>query len=113
MIRRPPRSTHCISSAASDVYKRQEYMGSVPGMKSKSVLRSSFTSSIVAGARVIHFISVPRSLILASVYSALSATQQLLSSKLIACCVFKIILMMLFLSDSFPENALVKSGKPN
>eukprot|EP01098_Paradermamoeba_levis_P003060 TRINITY_DN1430_c0_g1_i1.p1 TRINITY_DN1430_c0_g1~~TRINITY_DN1430_c0_g1_i1.p1 ORF type:complete len:568 (+),score=228.93 TRINITY_DN1430_c0_g1_i1:1-1704(+) len=32
MIRRPPRSTHCISSAASDVYKRQginaEYGGS-------------------------------------------------------------------------------------
>eukprot|EP00826_Nyctotherus_ovalis_P049309 TRINITY_DN5946_c0_g1_i11.p2 TRINITY_DN5946_c0_g1~~TRINITY_DN5946_c0_g1_i11.p2 ORF type:complete len:129 (+),score=18.81 TRINITY_DN5946_c0_g1_i11:23-388(+) len=26
MIRRPPRSTHCISSAASDVYKRQVYM---------------------------------------------------------------------------------------
>eukprot|EP00826_Nyctotherus_ovalis_P023086 TRINITY_DN1777_c0_g1_i13.p1 TRINITY_DN1777_c0_g1~~TRINITY_DN1777_c0_g1_i13.p1 ORF type:complete len:167 (-),score=29.85 TRINITY_DN1777_c0_g1_i13:775-1251(-) len=25
MIRRPPRSTHCISSAASDVYKRQMY----------------------------------------------------------------------------------------
>eukprot|EP00825_Cyclidium_porcatum_P017487 TRINITY_DN201_c0_g2_i1.p2 TRINITY_DN201_c0_g2~~TRINITY_DN201_c0_g2_i1.p2 ORF type:complete len:231 (-),score=45.39 TRINITY_DN201_c0_g2_i1:506-1198(-) len=25
MIRRPPRSTHCISSAASDVYKRQDY----------------------------------------------------------------------------------------
>jgi len=24
MIRRPPRSTHCISSASSDVYKRQE-----------------------------------------------------------------------------------------
>ena len=23
MIRRPPRSTHCIASAASDVYKRQ------------------------------------------------------------------------------------------
>ena len=23
MPRRPPRSTHCISSAASDVYKRQ------------------------------------------------------------------------------------------
>ena len=23
MIRRPPKSTHCISSAASDVYKRQ------------------------------------------------------------------------------------------
>eukprot|EP00825_Cyclidium_porcatum_P018488 TRINITY_DN21083_c0_g1_i1.p1 TRINITY_DN21083_c0_g1~~TRINITY_DN21083_c0_g1_i1.p1 ORF type:complete len:258 (+),score=26.55 TRINITY_DN21083_c0_g1_i1:120-893(+) len=27
MIRRPPRSTHCISSAASDVYKRQEKNG--------------------------------------------------------------------------------------
>eukprot|EP00826_Nyctotherus_ovalis_P065341 TRINITY_DN9603_c0_g1_i15.p1 TRINITY_DN9603_c0_g1~~TRINITY_DN9603_c0_g1_i15.p1 ORF type:complete len:304 (+),score=78.59 TRINITY_DN9603_c0_g1_i15:28-912(+) len=26
MIRRPPRSTHCISSAASDVYKRQTYL---------------------------------------------------------------------------------------
>ena len=25
MIRRPPRSTHCISSAASDVYKRQSW----------------------------------------------------------------------------------------
>eukprot|EP00826_Nyctotherus_ovalis_P013201 TRINITY_DN1352_c0_g1_i3.p1 TRINITY_DN1352_c0_g1~~TRINITY_DN1352_c0_g1_i3.p1 ORF type:complete len:134 (-),score=4.48 TRINITY_DN1352_c0_g1_i3:291-671(-) len=25
MIRRPPRSTHCISSAASDVYKRQPH----------------------------------------------------------------------------------------
>ncbi len=24
MIRRPPRSTHCISSAASSVYKRQD-----------------------------------------------------------------------------------------
>eukprot|EP00826_Nyctotherus_ovalis_P028184 TRINITY_DN2223_c0_g1_i5.p1 TRINITY_DN2223_c0_g1~~TRINITY_DN2223_c0_g1_i5.p1 ORF type:complete len:157 (+),score=40.84 TRINITY_DN2223_c0_g1_i5:23-472(+) len=26
MIRRPPRSTHCISSAASDVYKRQVFI---------------------------------------------------------------------------------------
>eukprot|EP00825_Cyclidium_porcatum_P052207 TRINITY_DN9818_c0_g1_i3.p1 TRINITY_DN9818_c0_g1~~TRINITY_DN9818_c0_g1_i3.p1 ORF type:complete len:159 (+),score=51.96 TRINITY_DN9818_c0_g1_i3:95-571(+) len=31
MIRRPPRSTHCISSAASDVYKRQ-YQRRVHGM---------------------------------------------------------------------------------
>jgi len=29
MIRRPPRSTHCISSAASDVYKRQTQEGVV------------------------------------------------------------------------------------
>eukprot|EP00825_Cyclidium_porcatum_P012008 TRINITY_DN16232_c0_g1_i1.p2 TRINITY_DN16232_c0_g1~~TRINITY_DN16232_c0_g1_i1.p2 ORF type:complete len:135 (+),score=31.50 TRINITY_DN16232_c0_g1_i1:145-549(+) len=28
MIRRPPRSTHCISSAASDVYKRQPFYSS-------------------------------------------------------------------------------------
>eukprot|EP00969_Alexandrium_andersonii_P107748 4753734-Alexandrium_andersonii.AAC.1 len=27
MIRRPPSSTHCISSAASDVYKRQHPSG--------------------------------------------------------------------------------------
>eukprot|EP00825_Cyclidium_porcatum_P017841 TRINITY_DN20501_c0_g1_i1.p1 TRINITY_DN20501_c0_g1~~TRINITY_DN20501_c0_g1_i1.p1 ORF type:complete len:171 (-),score=47.50 TRINITY_DN20501_c0_g1_i1:105-617(-) len=32
MIRRPPRSTHCISSAASDVYKRQ-YQRRVHGEK--------------------------------------------------------------------------------
>ena len=42
MIRRPPRSTHCISSAASDVYKRQLHRrtsatlqkchGSAPGL---------------------------------------------------------------------------------
>eukprot|EP00826_Nyctotherus_ovalis_P027261 TRINITY_DN2128_c0_g2_i5.p1 TRINITY_DN2128_c0_g2~~TRINITY_DN2128_c0_g2_i5.p1 ORF type:complete len:106 (+),score=5.85 TRINITY_DN2128_c0_g2_i5:25-318(+) len=30
MIRRPPRSTHCISSAASDVYKRQLLLRSLP-----------------------------------------------------------------------------------
>eukprot|EP00831_Metopus_contortus_P013471 TRINITY_DN15467_c0_g1_i8.p2 TRINITY_DN15467_c0_g1~~TRINITY_DN15467_c0_g1_i8.p2 ORF type:complete len:233 (-),score=31.97 TRINITY_DN15467_c0_g1_i8:110-808(-) len=31
MRRRPPRSTQGVSSAASDVYKRQEYMGSGDG----------------------------------------------------------------------------------
>eukprot|EP00969_Alexandrium_andersonii_P009945 434255-Alexandrium_andersonii.AAC.1 len=30
MIRRPPRSTHCTSSAASDVYKRQPQSSSQP-----------------------------------------------------------------------------------
>jgi len=29
MIRRPPRSTHCISSATSDVYKRQRHRSEV------------------------------------------------------------------------------------
>jgi len=38
MIRRPPRSTHCISSAASDVYKRQlwEFLGLSEGMGSRA-----------------------------------------------------------------------------
>eukprot|EP00825_Cyclidium_porcatum_P018963 TRINITY_DN2158_c0_g1_i3.p5 TRINITY_DN2158_c0_g1~~TRINITY_DN2158_c0_g1_i3.p5 ORF type:complete len:105 (-),score=24.35 TRINITY_DN2158_c0_g1_i3:646-960(-) len=35
MIRRPPRSTHCISSAASDVYKRQ-YQRRVHGAEVKN-----------------------------------------------------------------------------
>eukprot|EP00825_Cyclidium_porcatum_P035024 TRINITY_DN36742_c0_g1_i1.p3 TRINITY_DN36742_c0_g1~~TRINITY_DN36742_c0_g1_i1.p3 ORF type:complete len:149 (-),score=25.51 TRINITY_DN36742_c0_g1_i1:73-519(-) len=35
MIRRPPRSTHCISSAASDVYKRQ-----VPGQAQRQKYKS-------------------------------------------------------------------------
>ena len=35
MIRRPPRSTHCISSAASDVYKRQN-----PGFWIKKIERN-------------------------------------------------------------------------
>ena len=38
MIRRPPRSTHCISSAASDVYKRQFLDGELePHVKSEPV----------------------------------------------------------------------------
>ena len=37
MIRRPPRSTHCISSAASDVYKRQDYIKSVKDNNQKSL----------------------------------------------------------------------------
>eukprot|EP00831_Metopus_contortus_P042577 TRINITY_DN33831_c0_g1_i1.p3 TRINITY_DN33831_c0_g1~~TRINITY_DN33831_c0_g1_i1.p3 ORF type:complete len:126 (-),score=31.96 TRINITY_DN33831_c0_g1_i1:298-675(-) len=39
MIRRPPRSTQGVSSAASDVYKRQEYMGENKGMKKKRKYR--------------------------------------------------------------------------
>jgi len=35
MIRRPPRSTHCISSAASDVYKRQ-LLGASPAPATQS-----------------------------------------------------------------------------
>jgi len=43
MIRRPPRSTHCISSAASDVYKRQ------PG---NPVIRSHILHAISIGVNV-------------------------------------------------------------
>eukprot|EP00826_Nyctotherus_ovalis_P028830 TRINITY_DN2272_c0_g1_i10.p1 TRINITY_DN2272_c0_g1~~TRINITY_DN2272_c0_g1_i10.p1 ORF type:complete len:616 (-),score=189.41 TRINITY_DN2272_c0_g1_i10:133-1956(-) len=38
MIRRPPRSTHCISSAASDVYKRQVMSMSVNPVESVNIL---------------------------------------------------------------------------
>ena len=40
MIRRPPRSTHCISSAASDVYKRQVYNQSNDRYFTKSSLNT-------------------------------------------------------------------------
>ena len=50
MIRRPPRSTHCISSAASDVYKRQ-----VPGLRSalkRARVPIVAVSPIIAGRAV-------------------------------------------------------------
>ena len=48
MIRRPPRSTHCISSAASDVYKRQVITTAViPGKQSPILV----TKEMVAGMR--------------------------------------------------------------
>eukprot|EP00825_Cyclidium_porcatum_P020637 TRINITY_DN232_c0_g1_i8.p1 TRINITY_DN232_c0_g1~~TRINITY_DN232_c0_g1_i8.p1 ORF type:complete len:126 (+),score=52.25 TRINITY_DN232_c0_g1_i8:2-379(+) len=37
MIRRPPRSTHCISSAASDVYKRQVSTQSTWGKEGQEI----------------------------------------------------------------------------
>eukprot|EP00826_Nyctotherus_ovalis_P032605 TRINITY_DN2626_c0_g5_i2.p1 TRINITY_DN2626_c0_g5~~TRINITY_DN2626_c0_g5_i2.p1 ORF type:complete len:334 (-),score=98.46 TRINITY_DN2626_c0_g5_i2:22-999(-) len=37
MIRRPPRSTHCISSAASDVYKRQEIHRGIASANAKKL----------------------------------------------------------------------------
>eukprot|EP00826_Nyctotherus_ovalis_P057941 TRINITY_DN7939_c0_g1_i15.p2 TRINITY_DN7939_c0_g1~~TRINITY_DN7939_c0_g1_i15.p2 ORF type:complete len:167 (+),score=32.43 TRINITY_DN7939_c0_g1_i15:24-503(+) len=39
MIRRPPRSTHCISSAASDVYKRQVLID-LPGKDEPKLMHS-------------------------------------------------------------------------
>ena len=46
MIRRPPRSTHCISSAASDVYKRQKH-----GNKRVKAGRGTVGKVAVAGVR--------------------------------------------------------------
>ena len=92
---------------------KKAYLGSLPGTIFKLELSSLWASDIVAGICVIHFVSVPRSLIFSSVYKALSAIQKLSSSKSIACCVFWIISIMLFLSDLFPEYALTKNGKPN
>ena len=49
MIRRQPRSTHCISSAASDVYKRQHYDAMVETLdkikkKHEKILRNNLES---------------------------------------------------------------------
>eukprot|EP00826_Nyctotherus_ovalis_P025525 TRINITY_DN1979_c0_g1_i10.p1 TRINITY_DN1979_c0_g1~~TRINITY_DN1979_c0_g1_i10.p1 ORF type:complete len:601 (+),score=81.11 TRINITY_DN1979_c0_g1_i10:25-1803(+) len=45
MIRRPPRSTHCISSAASDVYKRQVH-GVTPERNVQQEVHHKFTDWI-------------------------------------------------------------------
>ncbi|CZR99182.1 hypothetical protein CDFC105_63986 [Clostridioides difficile] len=45
----PPRSTHCISSAASDVYKRQGYlMFTLPVSTSSLILSKCITALIYA-----------------------------------------------------------------
>eukprot|EP00825_Cyclidium_porcatum_P017401 TRINITY_DN2012_c0_g1_i4.p2 TRINITY_DN2012_c0_g1~~TRINITY_DN2012_c0_g1_i4.p2 ORF type:complete len:148 (+),score=25.23 TRINITY_DN2012_c0_g1_i4:122-565(+) len=47
MIRRPPRSTHCISSAASDVYKRQSTQSTwVPSTSLNKSIKRSLSLSI-------------------------------------------------------------------
>ena len=45
MIRRPPRSTHCISSAASDVYKRQQQEQDLIGMDDESAAQRRIQDS--------------------------------------------------------------------
>eukprot|EP00826_Nyctotherus_ovalis_P017857 TRINITY_DN15281_c0_g1_i1.p1 TRINITY_DN15281_c0_g1~~TRINITY_DN15281_c0_g1_i1.p1 ORF type:complete len:229 (+),score=30.24 TRINITY_DN15281_c0_g1_i1:24-689(+) len=53
MIRRPPRSTHCISSAASDVYKRQSHKLEISGFtfSSASTFLKTCTKSRTAYKR--------------------------------------------------------------
>eukprot|EP00825_Cyclidium_porcatum_P046788 TRINITY_DN744_c0_g1_i3.p3 TRINITY_DN744_c0_g1~~TRINITY_DN744_c0_g1_i3.p3 ORF type:complete len:136 (+),score=15.11 TRINITY_DN744_c0_g1_i3:129-536(+) len=51
MIRRPPRSTHCISSAASDVYKRQIQSQS----KSNYFFFDIYTSSSISNSKFFTF----------------------------------------------------------
>eukprot|EP00825_Cyclidium_porcatum_P035508 TRINITY_DN3724_c0_g1_i5.p4 TRINITY_DN3724_c0_g1~~TRINITY_DN3724_c0_g1_i5.p4 ORF type:complete len:132 (+),score=62.21 TRINITY_DN3724_c0_g1_i5:145-540(+) len=48
MIRRPPRSTHCISSAASDVYKRQYQRRVHGGFEVAEFARQYFTKELLA-----------------------------------------------------------------
>eukprot|EP00826_Nyctotherus_ovalis_P036429 TRINITY_DN3227_c0_g1_i18.p1 TRINITY_DN3227_c0_g1~~TRINITY_DN3227_c0_g1_i18.p1 ORF type:complete len:188 (+),score=49.63 TRINITY_DN3227_c0_g1_i18:25-564(+) len=57
MIRRPPRSTHCISSAASDVYKRQDYVFSLSDFKEipEFTLSDSGFSSICTLKTNVHY----------------------------------------------------------
>eukprot|EP00826_Nyctotherus_ovalis_P039071 TRINITY_DN3723_c0_g1_i1.p3 TRINITY_DN3723_c0_g1~~TRINITY_DN3723_c0_g1_i1.p3 ORF type:complete len:105 (+),score=16.53 TRINITY_DN3723_c0_g1_i1:25-315(+) len=50
MIRRPPRSTHCISSAASDVYKRQKPTQSLAAIKGKCQLNLNFLCIHIFGS---------------------------------------------------------------
>ena len=50
MIRRPPRSTHCISSAASDVYKRQNSWRSCTPMRQP---RCGAVAGVVGGRLVV------------------------------------------------------------
>eukprot|EP00826_Nyctotherus_ovalis_P040401 TRINITY_DN3985_c0_g1_i7.p2 TRINITY_DN3985_c0_g1~~TRINITY_DN3985_c0_g1_i7.p2 ORF type:complete len:114 (+),score=31.16 TRINITY_DN3985_c0_g1_i7:25-342(+) len=57
MIRRPPRSTHCISSAASDVYKRQivvslKTLCDMLREHNKVFSRASLESNIAAGVAI-------------------------------------------------------------
>eukprot|EP00825_Cyclidium_porcatum_P017280 TRINITY_DN20026_c0_g1_i2.p5 TRINITY_DN20026_c0_g1~~TRINITY_DN20026_c0_g1_i2.p5 ORF type:complete len:102 (-),score=35.55 TRINITY_DN20026_c0_g1_i2:644-949(-) len=47
MIRRPPRSTHCISSAASDVYKRQVSTQSTWGQQCKKIKKNKKKKRII------------------------------------------------------------------
>eukprot|EP00825_Cyclidium_porcatum_P011404 TRINITY_DN15853_c0_g1_i1.p5 TRINITY_DN15853_c0_g1~~TRINITY_DN15853_c0_g1_i1.p5 ORF type:complete len:121 (-),score=19.33 TRINITY_DN15853_c0_g1_i1:632-994(-) len=63
MIRRPPRSTHCISSAASDVYKRQVSTqstwgyGDGAGFRSPCLKALSINGSKISGMTFISGIS--------------------------------------------------------
>eukprot|EP00825_Cyclidium_porcatum_P014548 TRINITY_DN17840_c0_g1_i1.p1 TRINITY_DN17840_c0_g1~~TRINITY_DN17840_c0_g1_i1.p1 ORF type:complete len:236 (-),score=11.59 TRINITY_DN17840_c0_g1_i1:45-752(-) len=51
MKRRPPRSTHCISSAASDVYKRQVHGAVSVGYDEKELVRkvTEITQKVLSG----------------------------------------------------------------
>src|SRR5450756_3245816 len=48
MIRRPPRSTQSRSSAASDVYKRQERLAGIPGALSAALQLAARTGARLA-----------------------------------------------------------------
>eukprot|EP00825_Cyclidium_porcatum_P047892 TRINITY_DN7871_c0_g1_i2.p3 TRINITY_DN7871_c0_g1~~TRINITY_DN7871_c0_g1_i2.p3 ORF type:complete len:115 (-),score=30.34 TRINITY_DN7871_c0_g1_i2:48-392(-) len=61
MMRRPPRSTHCISSAASDVYKRQGEIHAVLGENGagKSTLMKIIYGSVKPDEGSVHFNGQP------------------------------------------------------
>eukprot|EP00826_Nyctotherus_ovalis_P020081 TRINITY_DN16278_c0_g1_i1.p4 TRINITY_DN16278_c0_g1~~TRINITY_DN16278_c0_g1_i1.p4 ORF type:complete len:112 (+),score=23.16 TRINITY_DN16278_c0_g1_i1:25-336(+) len=72
MIRRPPRSTHCISSAASDVYKRQE--------NDRSIKNSSLATGLsVAFCAIALTITGCSSVLLAPLSDFISRTSFLVS----------------------------------
>ena len=52
MIRRPPRSTQSRSSAASDVYKRQELESGEPSDYAKKELPPDMTAAVMAALQL-------------------------------------------------------------
>ena len=62
MIRRPPRSTHCISSAASDVYKRQTIFLVKKGTLESFRIQHSIQYQLFSDIFKVFFFKMPKSI---------------------------------------------------
>ena len=62
MIRRPPRSTHCISSAASDVYKRQHKCSKHIDTKGQYWLKTVYRTALLTVGRFPKALTLARGL---------------------------------------------------
>ena len=59
MIRRPPRSTHCISSAASDVYKRQVFNDARSRRRYDNTVRAIHSETSAETSKTTYWIERP------------------------------------------------------